>query len=511
MTVTKAFCRWSRRFICAAAAGCLIPVIWAVQPSIVAAEEPPAPPATQPAAGPVTPANRPFRVATDFPSIQAAIDSLPDTGGTVYIPEGRYVLDKALDFTRRNYHVLLREEEKKNGIRSRTNQYVHLMGAGNGTILEGRMKEGPVIDMTDSSFCSISQLQIQSRTAQCGILLARPHPKNRKNTLLSCGWHTFYSVNINGSYSVAAVYNQASEVDRWYGCQFGNTHPDAYVFVFSYRNFAGIVSPYAGELCEIGSNADQRLNGCLITQHCGPPADKENPKGATIYVQGWAEDFTLADCDFGVGANVKAAIWLDGERNPCKGMHLTNNRIENKAKHLLLATGYNVLVDFTGNTCPGAGTSHIEATGKAEYWNVSHNMLVHSATPGTPTMRFASLSRSTIDHNWCDPKPAAGQSEPAPQIRVSGECEESEIMVPQREAFDGKLARSRLIALNDAGVRRDYLGAGDSGTVLNFTPTDTAKCEHPKKGDVALDDGTNTKNHKAGLAVFDGREWSYSN
>ncbi|HEX8911132.1 MAG TPA: hypothetical protein VF796_02150, partial [Humisphaera sp.] len=290
-------------------------------------------PATQPAAVPAAP--RPFRVATDYPTIQAAIDSLPDTGGTVYVPEGRYVLDKALDFTRRNYHVLLRDEEKKAGIRPRTNQYVHLMGAGNGTILEGRMKEGPVIDMTDSSFCSISQLRVESRTAQCGILLARPHPKNRKGTLLSCGWHTFYSVNVGGSYSVAAVYNQASEVDRWYGCQFSNTHPDAHVFVFAYGNFAGIVSPYAGELCELGSNADQRLHGCLITHHCGAPADKDNPKGATIYVQGWAEDFTLADCDFGVGANVKAAIWLDGERNPCKGMHLTDNRIENRARHLL--------------------------------------------------------------------------------------------------------------------------------------------------------------------------------
>src|SRR6478672_199758 len=108
--------------------------------------EPAAPAAsTNPAAHPATPTTsptpRPFRVATDYPSIQAAIDSLPDTGGTVYIPEGRYVLDKALDFTRRNYHVLLRDQEKAEGIRSRTNQYVHLMGAGNGTILEGRMKE----------------------------------------------------------------------------------------------------------------------------------------------------------------------------------------------------------------------------------------------------------------------------------------------------------------------------------------------------------------------------------
>lgn len=466
----------------------------------------PALPATQPA-----PPTRPFRVATDYASIQAAIDSLPDTGGTVYVPEGRYVLDKALDFTRRNYHVLLREDEKKAGIRPRTNQYVHLMGAGNGTILEGRMKEGPVIDMTDSSFCSISQLQVQSRSAQCGILLARPNPKNRKGVLLSCGWHTFYSVNVGGSYSVAAVYNQASEVDRWFGCQFSNTHADAHVFVFTYRNFGKIVSPYAGELCEVGSNADQRLNGCLFFHHPDTAADKNNPQGATIYVQGWAEDFTLADCDFGVSATVKAAIWLDGERNPCKGMHLTNNRIENKATHLLLATGYTLLVDFTGNTCPGAQLSHIESTGKAEYWTVARNQLLHGQTPGVPTMQFATLSRSTIDHNWCDPKDAPGQSEPTPQVKVTGDCEEAEVMVPGREAFQGNLVRSRLVALNDQGVRREYLGGGDGGTVLNFTPTDTAKAAHPRSGDVALDDGTNTKNHKPGLAVYDGHEWSYNN
>jgi hypothetical protein len=126
-------------------------------------------------------------------------------------------------------------------------------------------------------------------------------------------------------------------------------------------------------------------------------------------------------------------------------------------------------------------------------------------------MRFNSLVRSTIDHNWCDPKEAPDQKEPTPQVKITGEAEESEIMVPKREAFDGKLSRSRLIALNDNGVRRDYMGAGDSGTVLNFTPTDTAKIPHPKAGDVAMDDGTNTKNHKAGLAVFDGKEWSYSN
>ena len=78
-------------------------------------------------------ASRPFRVAKDYPSIQAAIDSLePGIGGTVYIPEGRYKLDKALDLTRMNYHTQTREEDQKLGRKSRTNTYLHLMGAATG-------------------------------------------------------------------------------------------------------------------------------------------------------------------------------------------------------------------------------------------------------------------------------------------------------------------------------------------------------------------------------------------
>ena len=40
-------------------------------------------------------ASHPFRVATDYPSLQTAVDSLgPGNGGTVYIPAGRYRLDQ---------------------------------------------------------------------------------------------------------------------------------------------------------------------------------------------------------------------------------------------------------------------------------------------------------------------------------------------------------------------------------------------------------------------------------
>ena len=189
------------------------------------------------------------------------------------------------------------------------------------------MKAGPVIDMTDASYCTLSNLKIQSQTADCGILLARPHPKLRNGILLSCGWHTFYNLNVGGHYRVAAVYNQASEVDRWYGCTFSNSTPDAHCFVFTYRNFANIQSPYVGETCEVGSNADQRLHGCLFFHH--PAKGKGEPQGATIYIQGWAEDFSLTDCDFGT-SNVKAAVWIDSTRNPVKQVHLTNNRFENQ-------------------------------------------------------------------------------------------------------------------------------------------------------------------------------------
>ncbi|MHB8995645.1 MAG: hypothetical protein ACYC63_10375 [Armatimonadota bacterium] len=458
----------------------------------------------------VTPPLRPYRVASDYPSIQAAVDSLPEMiGGTVYIPEGRWVLDKPLDLTRRNYHILLREQEQKAEGKSRSNSYVTLMGAGNGTILEGTMKSGPVIDMTDSSYCSISNLRIESQSAQCGILLARPLPKNRQGILLSCGWHTFYNVNVGGRYSVAAVYNQASEVNRWYGCQFGNSAPDAYCFVFTYRNFAGLVSPYAGELCEVGSNADQRLNGCLFMQYPEKSKTPDNPGGATIYIQGWAEDFTLTDCDFGV-EGVKATVWMDGERNPCKQMHFTNNRFENKATHLFLVTGYTLHVNIENNSCEGAQRNFIFAPGRSEHWLVANNMFNNTVVPDTPTLRFGTLVDSRYERNWCLLNESAGKEGQTPELVVTS-CEESNIIVPRREAFRGTLVRSRLTGLNEAGVRREYLGATGGDVLMNLTPVNTKTIAAPKKGDLALDDGTNTTSRKAGLAVFDGAQWQYMN
>lgn len=459
-------------------------------------------------AQPEATAPRPFRVASDYPSIQAAVDSLPPTGGTVYIPEGRWVLDKALDLTGRTYYNLPPEELEKRGLPSRTNSYIHLTGAGNGTILEGRMKEGPVIDMTDSSYCTLSNFQIQSSTAQCGILLARPAAKNRGGTLRSAGWHNFYNLWINGSYAVANVYNVTSEVDKWWGCWFTNGAPDSYCFVFTHRNFAGISSPFMGEIAEGVSNADQRLIGCFFL-HVVTPKDKDNPQGATIYLRGYGEDVTVSDCDFGSGG-VKAAIWIDGGPGPFKQVHVTRNRFESSVTNLVLSTGMNLQVTFRDNNCWGVQRSFIRAD-SAIFWQVSGNLFVGATVPDVPPMHFGSLDKSVIERNWCELNESEAKKGKVPHLLVEGNCAESEVRVPRREHFAGRLVRSRLTALNDGGVRREYLGEADAPTLFNLPLVDTAKLANPKRGDVALDNGANTTSGKPGLAVFDGEKWQYGN
>ena len=61
-----------------------------------------------------------------------------------------------------------------------------------------------------------------------------------------------------------------------------------------------------------------------------------------------------------------------------------------------------------------------------------------------------------------------------------------------------------------AGLRRTCLGL-KADTLLNLIPTDVTKIANPKRGDIALDDGTNTEPGKPGLAVYDGDEWVFMN
>ena len=91
-------------------------------------------------------------------------------------------------------------------------------------------------------------------------------------------------------------------------------------------------------------------------------------------------------------------------------------------------------------------------------------------------------------------------------------CRWSTIATSKRELVEVKTLKNSVIeASEEDGIRRKYLGSATSGAVLNLTPVNTATLKGMKPGDIAIDDGTNTKSHQFGLAVFDGKHWQYMN
>ena len=146
---------------------------------------------------------RAFLVATDFPSIQDAIDALPWGGGTVYIPAGSYTIHKTL-----NMSSALRDRWCSINLRG-----AGMMGA---TVLTLDTHGEPGIDLSGNAFCQLSDIHFRNRSANVGILLSRPPDEG------SAGNHTFRNLLFDGAYPVSTVYSIGSEVNRWYDCNIGN-------------------------------------------------------------------------------------------------------------------------------------------------------------------------------------------------------------------------------------------------------------------------------------------------
>jgi hypothetical protein len=130
-------------------------------------------------------------------------------------------------------------------------------------------------------------------------------------------------------------------------------------------------------------------------------------------------------------------------------------------------------------------------------------------------MDFSDLRNGRITDNIYRFQNWGGKNaQDAPERVATGDrCRGSVIEVARREMVDfDTLEATELDVLDDGGVRRRYLGsAAAAGTVLNLTPANTAKLTKARRGDIAVDDGTNTKSGKPGLAVFDGKTWQTMN
>ncbi len=288
------------------------------------------------------PAAKPVTLnAADYPSLQAAVDALPKTGGTILLPPGEFKLKKTLNlsFAARNYPQF----------------GVQLKGAGkSATMLLLDTKMQPGLDFTGNSHWKVSDLHIRNRSANVGALLART-PANGRGC---CG--EFNNVAFDGSYPIATVYMTASECCRFWNCTIGNqlkkwynkdgqgwTEGEAAVMI-SPGNIRNVQSPYCKAGTGGGSNTEYLFDGCTISS--------EAPESCGMKIFGQACDIRVTSSY--LYSSGFAAIYLDGTKGNLHNVSLRDLRIEaEKAQHALYAIGHTSLVTIEG----GAWSSTKEA------------------------------------------------------------------------------------------------------------------------------------------------------
>jgi len=449
----------------------------------------PAPPTAK-----VARAKPPRVIATDYPDLQAAVDALPDRMGEVYLPAGNYVLTKTLNLS-----------YPKGGYRGG----IKLIGAGLTTRIIARTQGKPAIDLTGANHCVMQDL----------VISAEPHrvkPADRPNVGLllarntdggAAQEHRFTNVNIIGHFSIANVYNITSELVRFVGCMFINKAPGGHNLVWSSDNFAKIKSPYRGKIRTLYSNTELRIIGCTFYNW-------NDKGGSNLHMRGFTMDTTVRDCYMNPPKDGYAIyLGMSSKGGPVRDAEFVSIRVEGeRAKDIIRIEGR--AENVTIRNCAllyGEGTAlNADAVTNLSFENND----VWNIRGWKTALRVGRLTNSRLVgnlftfQNWGGKNPQKG-----PAMVIRGErAVGSHIQAPKREMVDYRTIAGTVIdALQDGGTRRQYLGGTTSAVTLNLTPVDTAKLKNPKRGDLALDDGTHTASGKPGLAVHDGKTWVYMN
>jgi len=434
-------------------------------------------------------------IATDYPTLQDAVNALPDRTGEVYLPAGNYVLTKTLDLSYPSGGY-------KGGIK--------LVGAGRTTKIVAATKGQPAIDLTGANHCIIQDLNIEAEgnlvkpadAPNIGLLLAR-NPSGH-----AAQEHRFTNVNIIGRFTIANVYNITSELDRFVGCIFINTAPGSHNMVFSSDNYAGVESPYRGKIKTLYSNTELRIIGCSFYNWGGGKG------GSNLYMRGFTMDVTVRDCYMNPPAGGNGVrLGMSSKGGPIRGavfdgirVEADNSsdvfRIEGNAANITIRE---CRVFYGEGKALNADSVSFLTFENNDCWNIrGWKTAVHAGAMSNSRI----VGNLFKFDNWGGKNPQDAAPLAVSVQRSMG----NHIQVPSRElARLGWVVRTVIDATDDGGVRRRYLGDFATGETLNLTPVNTAKLKGMKRGDVALDDGTNTASRKPGLAVYDGKEWAYMN
>lgn len=447
-------------------------------------------------------------VATHFPDISAAFRKLREHGGTLYIPNGTYPVSETIDLSGLGYD---------RGIR--------VIGDGRKAVILGDTHGKPIIDLTATGQISFENVNITSKSANVGILHGRSGGR-------SAGCCNYSFVFMEGAYSLACVYNLGSEVNRYYNCLFWNNAPGGHGYIFTYRNYFDIESPYIA-LDQHACNTDLAFYGCFWGVYGGAGTE------VNLYLLGpVTADVSLYGGDMSNKQPGRAAILLDARDTYMLSVRVHGMRFETAGtKHCIEAINGNILnVQISENMMESQEESIFAGgSGWKENWTVTDNMarcLKESdwgQDTGRPAMRFDSLVNSTINGTSGQLKRLntipggvndSGESEldkkrfyPLTSIRVDKESHGNHFIVRQSEDINlpPDTTGTRVAVLNDDAYGREYFHGVGVGTpvLLNLLPCDTAAIPNPKKGDVVLDSGKNAPNGIPTLAIYDGKRWRY--
>ena len=506
------------------------------------------------------PSGKPTKiVASDYPSIQAAIDATKELGVYhVYIPSGVYVLDKPLNLTRRVYRRDGRLDDGKW-------HHIPLLieGAGRSTLLVARTGDKPTIDLTGSMFATIRDLELRGEDAECGIFMARyRNPKPKGFTAPSAGWHHFINLDVTGRFHKAAVMSWDSEGNTFLHCRIRNKEGDA--MVFSDYNRMGIASPYAPTAPSC--NTVVRFFACGLMGH--------GQDSVALRLNG-AGDVAFDGGYISTSPDAFAGIYMDGTHH-CRNVAIRSTRMECKGRHCVYAVGAVGDVAIEGGQwisqrgeiirhecrAPEATGPH-RYVGSAKHGGVAYNWTIRNLRPSRNfpddpglklqegrfcAMRFESLLDSTIEHisfqsqylsTDQDGKKTVVVATDIPIVEVLKYSRRNVFRVPSRQSvrLAGDARNNTIIATADGlpdavpslwlsaqsswhkgrptaprqydGMTRTYLNPDAGLSLLNLGVRNVYEVTHPKRGDLLLHDGTRFPDGKPRLAVYDGSQWLF--
>jgi len=500
----------------------------------------------------------PFIIATDYPSINAAVEAARKQNiNRVFIPAGEYDITKTINMTGRY---------GRNGA-------IILEGAGQTTILNGKTGKDPIIDLTASGYCEVNNLYINSINSDIGILMARRGGG-------SAGSHRFHSLTLHGKFRIAAVYSYNSECNRFYNCNIcnewdGEEGGDA--FIFTHENIWNVKSPYLGELGR-STNTELDLYGTII--------GGTGPNSVGLRIVGSADNINI----YGgyQHYNGFAAIYLDGTRGAVSNIYIDGWRIETtEGKHCIYATGQVDNITIRGGEWSSArelirvedvpreaNSAHATLFRRKSRFGVPFNWRIRettmlrtiwvpegkkremeSAAEKFVAMRFDSLQDSTIENityranfleqegpNWIGravPNASLVVVEkysrrntfivPARNaVELMGDARGNQIAavhdpeepdgehvalwrsaLPNKEHFTGFMRRVSQYEQLPPGVRRIYIKPDEGISLINLGVMDVRKIKGARRGDIAIHNGAGFDDGEARLAIFDGKKWIY--